>query len=252
MQREQAAGVIGSLLFHGLVGLLLLFWVIPEPREIPEFVELSWGAAAFLPVRAAGSAGGSQPVPALSQSSPTSSLPVALPERRTLKDNDLLKVPTREKLDVAEAPGGRTMESGANRSLRRDRPQSGDLGGVTSGRGEGSVSDKPGEGIGKGPGTSAGSGVSMAIEWTGGGMRRKLSGALPAYPPGENNEVQIRLEAVVTPVGNVRGVRPVQKGNARMEDAAMRAVRLWTFEPLPPGVIQKDQLCLITFNFRLR
>jgi TonB family protein len=92
----------------------------------------------------------------------------------------------------------------------------------------------------------------MAMEWSGGGTRRKLSGALPAYPAGEANEAQIRLEAVVTPEGKVRNVRPVQKANARMEDAALREVRLWTFEPLPPGVTQKDQTCLVTFNFRLR
>jgi TonB family protein len=92
----------------------------------------------------------------------------------------------------------------------------------------------------------------MAMEWTGGGTRRKLSGALPGYPAGESNEAQIRLEAVVTPEGKVRNVRPVQKANARMENVAMRAVGLWTFESLPPGVVQRDQTCLITFNFRLR
>lgn len=92
----------------------------------------------------------------------------------------------------------------------------------------------------------------MAMEWSGGGTRRKLSGALPAYPAGESNDAQIRLEAAVTPEGKVRAVRPIQKANARMEDVGMRAVRVWTFEPLPPGVVQKDQTCLITFNFRLR
>jgi TonB family protein len=92
----------------------------------------------------------------------------------------------------------------------------------------------------------------MAMEWSGGGMRRKLSGALPAFPAGESNEAQIRIQAVVTPEGRVESVRPVQKGNARMESAAMKEVRAWTFEPLPPGVAQRNQTCLITFNFRLR
>ena len=253
MQREQAAGVVGSLLFHAVVGVLLFFWAIPEPREIPEYVELSWGTSALLRIPGAGSSGRSQPAPAVSQPSQTSSLPVVLPERRTMKDNDLLEVPRREKLDAAEVPGGSRGGTRGTPSLRRDRPQSSGAGDQATGRGDRAANaTRPGEGVGEGPGTSAGSGVSMAMEWAGGGTRRKLSGALPVYPAGEPNEAQIRLEAVVTPDGRVRNVRPVQKANARMEDAGMRAVRLWTFEPLPPGVVQKEQICLITFNFRLR
>lgn len=253
MQREETAGVVGSLLFHALVGVILFFWVIPEPREIPEFVELAWGTAAEFPARLAGSSGASESSPALSRSDATSSLPVVLPERKTMKDNDVLPVPPHDKLDVAEAPGGRRSEARGTEALRRDRPQSSAAKGQTSGSTEGrGNAGREGEGIGEGPGTTAGSGVSMAMEWTGGGTRRKLSGPLPAYPAGESSDAQIRLEALVTPGGKVRNVRPVQKANARMEDVAIRAVRIWTFEPLPPGVVQKDQTCLITFNFRVR
>ncbi len=253
MQREEKAGVVGSLLFHAVLGVILFFWVIPEPKEIPEFVELAWGTAADLPARVAGASGSPQSAPELSRSDATASIPVALPERKTMKDNDVLPVPPHDKLDVAEAPGGRRSDTRGTEALRRDRPQSssgrGQSSGSTEGRGN---AGRPGEGVGEGPGTTAGSGVSMAMEWTGGGTRRKLSGALPAYPPGESSDAQIRLEALVSPRGNVRNVRPVQKANARMEDAAMRAVRVWTFEALPPGVVQKDQTCLITFNFRVR
>ncbi len=253
MQREETAGVVGSLLFHTLVAVLLFFWAIPEPREIPEFVELAWGTASEFPARASGSSGPAESGPSLSRSDATSSLPVILPERKTAKDNDVLPVPPHEKLDVAATPGGRRSETRGREALRRDRPQSaggkGQTRGSTDGRGN---AGSPGEGVGEGPGTTAGSGVSMALEWTGGGTRRKLSGALPAYPAGESSDAQIRLEALVTPDGRVRNVRPVQKANARMEDVAIRAVRIWTFEALPPGVVQKDQTCLITFNFRVR
>jgi TonB family protein len=254
MQKEQTAGVVGSLLFHTFVGVVLFFWVIPEPREIPEFVELSWGSSASFLGPAAGSEGSSQPPPAgVSQASSTSELPVVLPERRTLKDNDLLTVPRREKLSVNDVPGGTKLSPKGAPNLRRDQPQSGAGSGQVAGSREGTgIGGKPGQGLEEGPGTSAGSGVSMGMEWSGGGTRRKLSGALPAYPAGEANEAQIRLEAVVTPEGRVKTVRPMQKANARMEDAALREVRLWTFEPLSPGVAQKDQTCLITFNFRLR
>ncbi len=253
MQREETAGVVGSLLFHALVAALLLFWAVPEPREIPEFVELAWGTAADIPASSSGSSGASVSAPALSRSEAASSLPVALPERKTAKDNDVLPVPPHGKLDVAAAPAGRRSDARGTAALRRDRPQStggrGQTAGNTDGKGNTGGS---GEGFGEGPETAAGSGVSMAVEWTGGGTRRKLSGALPAYPAGESSDAQIRLEALVLPDGRIRSVRPVQKANARMEDAAMRAVRIWTFEALPPGVVQKDQTCLITFNFRVR
>jgi len=247
MQREQTAGVVGSLLFHTFVGLLLLFWVVPEPREIPEFVELSWGSSAVLQSPGGVPAGASVPA-ASPRPSSSSSLPVALPERRTAPQDELLTVPRREKLDVADTPGGVRPSKERSSTLRRDRPRSAtEAAGSTQGTGA-----RPGEGVTEGPGTSAGSGVSMAMEWSGGGTRRKLSGALPVYPAGETNEAQIRIQAVVTPDGRVESVRPVQKGNARMENAAMKEVRNWTFEPLPPGVAQRNQACLITFNFRLR
>jgi hypothetical protein len=38
-------------------------------------------------------------------------------------------------------------------------------------------------------------------------------------------EAQIRVEAVVTPAGTVKSVRPAQKGNARLEDVAMRELK---------------------------
>ncbi len=253
MQREETAGVVGSLFFHALIAVLLFFWAIPEPREIPEFVELAWGTAAEIPTSASGSSGASESAPALSRTEAASSLPVALPERKSAKDNDVLPVPPHEKLDVAATPAARRSDTRGTGALRRDRPQStggrGQSSGNIDGRGD---TGGPGEGFGEGPGTTAGSGVSMAVEWAGGGTRRKLSGALPAYPAGESSDAQIRLEALVSPEGRIRSVRPVQKANARMEDVAMRAVRIWTFEALPPGVVQKDQTCLITFNFRVR
>jgi len=60
------------------------------------------------------------------------------------------------------------------------------------------------------------------------------------------------MEAVVTPDGKVKSVRPAQKGNARLEDAASRVLRTWRFEPLPRAFPQRDQRCLVTFNFTLR
>jgi TonB family protein len=72
------------------------------------------------------------------------------------------------------------------------------------------------------------------------------------YPKGVNIEAQIRLEAQVMPDGRIRAVRPVQKGNTALEEAAIAKVRHWIFEPLALSIPQRDQNCVITFNFVLQ
>lgn len=256
MQSEQIKGMAGTLLFHGSLSILLAFWKLAEPIQVPEFIEVTWGSSSSV-VAAGGTLAGGAPTPASttleSPNKPVSSLPLKLPERRFGTDKEIISVPQRDKLETSESPGRARVAKSSQPALRRDMPQS--LGRKEqyreTGKGAG-ASDAKGERVGEGPGTSAGSGVSMVVEWSGGGTRRKLTGALPAYPPGETTETQIRIEAVVTPAGRVRAVRPVQKGSARLEEAAMKEVRLWTFEPLKPLVVQKDQTCVITFNFRLR
>jgi TonB family protein len=248
MQKEQTAGMAGSLLFHGLLAILLSFWTIAEPSAVPEFVEVLWGSGIALNVPGGGIPGSAPPASASSTTSP-SEAPITLPSSRSLQEKDLLTVPQREKMDVGESARRGEKEPAKITDLDRDRPRSVGRDVPISGsgtEGTGAVGEKTG------PGSSAGSGVSMAMEWSGGGTRRKLSGDLPAYPQGETAETQIRIEAVVTPAGRVTGVRPVQKGNARLEEAAMKEVRRWIFEPLPPTVSQNTQLCIITFNFRLR
>ena len=83
-------------------------------------------------------------------------------------------------------------------------------------------------------------------------MRRKLSGALPRYPAGVNTGGQVQILAFVQPDGTVKSVQPMQKVNARLEEAAMKAVRSWKFETLPPTLAQADQTCTITFQFKLK
>lgn len=99
------------------------------------------------------------------------------------------------------------------------------------------------------PGKVHGSVAQGSIQWIGGGRRRKASGPLPAFPAGVTSAVQIKVEAVVAPDGRVRSVRPGQKGNAKCEDAAIRAVQRWKFDRLPRSAPQRDQRCVISFTF---
>lgn len=101
-------------------------------------------------------------------------------------------------------------------------------------------------------GSGAGGTDEFSMSWLRGGTRRKLSGALPKYPPGVNVEAQISILAVVTPGGSVKSVQPAQKANTQLENAAMKELRYWKFEPLRSSAPQIDQSCIVTFNFRLK
>lgn len=91
-----------------------------------------------------------------------------------------------------------------------------------------------------------------SIQWIGGGRRRKIAGALPGFPAGVTADAQIKVEAVVAADGRVRSVRPGQKGNAKCEDAAIRAVQRWRFDRLARGVPQRDQRCVVSFTFSVK
>jgi hypothetical protein len=90
------------------------------------------------------------------------------------------------------------------------------------------------------------------LSWIGGGKRKKVTGALPAWPAGVTADAHIKVEAVVAPDGRVRSVRPGQKGNARCEDAAVRAVQHWRFERLSRHIPQRDQRCVVTLSFSVK
>jgi hypothetical protein len=113
-----------------------------------------------------------------------------------------------------------------------------------NGGGQGGNADRFGSGSG------AADGFSMS--WLRGGTRRKLSGALPKYPAGVNVEAQISILTVVAPDGSIKSVQPAQKANTQLEDAAMKELRYWKFEPLRSSAPQIDQTCVVTFNFKLK
>ncbi|MGB9772448.1 MAG: energy transducer TonB [Bacteroidota bacterium] len=103
-----------------------------------------------------------------------------------------------------------------------------------------------------GKGKSEASGIGYAVQWTAGGFRKALSTPLPHYPEGVNREGEIQLRAIIASDGSVKHVEPLLKVDASLEQAAMKKVRLWKFEPLPASLPQVDQTCKITFYFRLK
>ena len=134
---------------------------------------------------------------------------------------------------------------------RGDSPSGQDRSGVGSSAKPSAGTIPYGLGSGSGGGGNGEGGDGFAVQWLQGNVRRKLAGDLPKYPPGTNVEAQVRIKTVVLPDGTVRSVQPAQKGDNVLENAAMREVKFWRFEPLPAGVPQVEQTCIVSFLFKL-
>ncbi len=91
--------------------------------------------------------------------------------------------------------------------------------------------------------------VLYSVRWTVGEIRRKIAGNPPQFPAGFGGEAMVRVELVVTSGGAVRSAKLLQVGNARCDDATLREVRLWKFQPLPPRQKRMDQRCVVIVSF---
>jgi TonB family protein len=93
--------------------------------------------------------------------------------------------------------------------------------------------DDLGNGLG-GQGTGKGKGLGYGdISWGGGGNRIVTNKKLPRYPKGLNVNTTVKLKFTVAPDGRVLTVVPLRKGgDPVLEQAAIRALRQWKFNPL--------------------
>jgi protein TonB len=90
------------------------------------------------------------------------------------------------------------------------------------------------------------------IDWGGKGKRRIYSYSLPAYPPGVNKEIDIRLRFAILADGTVGTIFPLTKADTQLENAAINSLRQWKFEPLPKNQAQGEQTAVIVFPYRLQ
>ena len=263
MSSDLKKGWAGSLVAHAIILILFLLLRVPEIHPKAEFVELSWGGEiASVPETPLAIQPEAEPSAPAARREPRasvqtkSSLPVVLPERR-LPDlsNDFISVPQTKKQEASfpspEVPS-------ATKSVPSPDQRGGTTGNVGKSEKElglgsrGLQSDRISPGGGSVPRSDIDAGVGYSVQWSQGGIRRKISGDLPKYPQGANVEAEIKLMAVVVPDGSLRAVQPVQKANNALEDAAIEKVRLWKFEPLRSSSPQVEQTCVITFLFKLR
>jgi len=262
VSRETRNGWIGSLVFHGVLAVILIVVTVPQIVANEELIELSWGAAVAPEANVesaaqvpASSAPGQTADVLRPSSTEKSAQAVVLPDRRMPDLTDeTVAMPRSEKLDVPQSGAPRSViapegagekEKGLGKGVGEKEPFSTS---PTAGTSPAKIAS-PGSGS---LGGDVDRGVAFSIQWMGGGTRKRVSGELPEYPTGVNVEAQIKIQAVVQPDGSIKTVQPVQKANTRLEDAAMRAVRQWKFEPLRSGQSQLDQNCVITFLFELK
>jgi TonB family protein len=261
VEKERIKGWIGTTALHIVLCVILFLMHVSLDRELPEFVEVSWGAVAQRePARPAQtrqiSRAEREPVVAQRTETAASQRPVILPERRLpAQQEEIIRLPEADKVDVASRISDDTRPVPDPTREQRDR----DAGSILGER-ERFVLPGPDDARGDSPvaaGTSPDARVSdrdisYALEWVGDLTRRKVGGDLPEYPAGLNVEAVIRLRATVFPDGTIKSVRPVQRGNPRMEDAALNSVRYWRFEALARNQPQVEQDCFITFHFTLQ
>lgn len=255
LRSDDTKGWLGSIIFHLIVGLILFLWTVDVSVSDTEFIEVSWGAIAKIPT----APNARTSLPGSEGSTTTSLVPktrsIDLPERALNVDEDGLRIPSSRKIDIDEKMTQTQARIAENAKGRKERSSGVGFGekekSVMPGSGEnaGEVADPRAAGV---AGSGIGNSVSVSMQWSDGGSRKKISGNLPTYPPGVNVETQIRIETVVQPDGSVKSLKPAQKGNTKLEEAAMKEVRLWMFEPLRASSPQRDQTCIITFNFTLQ
>lgn len=255
-QRELRTGWVISIIFHGLIALALFFSTFRQYIPEPQFVEMTWGsitsqqsAIPNLPTEQTSAR------PEAAQDDQTDQS-VAMPSRRYLDlPDEVISVKQNKKSISTDAPSNSSRNGKITAEDRQANVVSNGLGtrenltGRTSGTSSSKVATPFGAGNENG---GLGENIAFAVQWAGGGNRKLLSGEPPVYPAGVNIAAQIKLRVKVQPDGTVRSVSPAQKGDTRLENAAISKVKFWKFEPLLSAQPQIDQDCSITFNFTLK
>jgi hypothetical protein len=284
-------GLTVSLIFHALVlGVYWLFFYnnpaastthevrITTYEELavnPSIGQSEFGLK-FHPVLARNAESGDEPTPVARPSKGfTTRKPNAQPRAMGLGIGDLPSVLPNDKINANSLaaveensqwdrndPVGGNNNRGDRNNVKGGRPVIGRDGDVPSGPASSGIGSapKPAPGIygtgGRGGtdfyGDGSGGGIGYSMKWLQGGTRRKLAGDLPKYPSGAKVEAEIRLFAVVMPDGSIEALHPAQKADSRLEEAALKEVRYWRFEPLKSSQPQVDQTCEITFLFTLK
>jgi hypothetical protein len=210
-----------SIVFHLMLFAVLFICNITTGDEPQKYYEISFGTG-----EGTGSAGGSgtEITPSLV---PPQDITKPVENSKDIKGVDLSKSAVKENNAVTETIGRK--KNTAEKNVESEN--------LASGIGNGTP----------GPG-----GFGYGIDWGGRGTRKIYSYVLPAYPPGVDKEINIKLRFTILPDGTVGNIIPLTKADTRLEDAAINSLRQWRFEALNPSQSKMEQVAVIVFPYRLR
>lgn len=254
-RREFQTGWAVSIFFHIALAVFLFFSTFRHYIPEPQFVEMTWGDASSLqmpmPQIPSERTAAKEEVQQAEQTDNT----VELPSRKFLDlPDDVISVKQNKKNVSIDVPtntgrsGKISAEENRTNIVSRGVGSRENIVGKSQSTSSAQVATPFGSGNEAG---GLGDNTTVTYQWAGGGNRKLLSGEKPTYPPGVNISAQIKLRVSVLPDGSVRSAAPAQKGDTRLENAALSKVKLWKFEPLLPSQPQIEQMCTITFNFKL-
>lgn len=254
--REYQTGWTISIILHALLAVLMMFLTVRQYIPEPQFVEMTWGmlTSRNSPIPEIPSAERATRQSSVTQGSTNESM--NLPSRKFLDlPDEVISLRDRKKAVTAENPiaSSRAGKISANEQrspiVSSGQSANENVAGKTTSRSNAQVTVPFGSGTDAG---GLGENISMVVQWAGGGSRKLLVGDMPTYPSGVNISAQIKLKVTVLPDGSVKSAAPAQKGDTRLENAAIAKVKLWQFEPLLSAQPQVEQLCTVTFNFLLK
>jgi len=255
-RKELQTGWVVSVAFHILVAVLLFYSTFRHYIPEPQFVEMTWGNISSL----------QSPMPNIPsekstatedvQQSDNADNSVALPSRTYLDlPDEVISIKQNKKNISVDIPSNTARSGKLSAEERRSNIVSSGLGLRENVTGKSSQQSKLQVATPFGSGSESGglgNNIAYSVQWAGGGNRKLMTGDVPSYPPGVNVSAQIKLTVTVQQDGSVRSVAPAQKGDTRLENAAIGKVKLWKFEPLLSTQPHIEQLCTITFNFLLK
>lgn len=268
---EKQIGLIGSTLFHLIILLILLFFLIYTP------VPVSSGGGILIDFGNTEAAGGefepvmSEPLPdaaqqpvadneneeeVMTQDFEEAPAVVKKPEKKTEVKKPVTK-PVETKPKVAEKPketkpqvNTKALYSGKGEATKEDSKSQG----IYKGDGnQGSVDGTPGADS-YGDGSGAGSGTGLGIQ-VGGGLENRKILALPKPEFRVQREGKVVVEVTVNRDGKVISADPGKKGSTTMDAellaAARKAALLSKFAVQENAQSFQTQTGTITYHFKL-
>lgn len=255
-EKDFRNGWIVSIIVHALLAVALTLMTVKQYIPQPQFVEMTWGTVTSVETPIAQIPAAEQATASSRQNEEASVNSVQLPKRKYLDlPDEVISLRAQKKNITAENPVSSTRGGKAAAQEQRTNIVSGGLGSRDNAVGKSTSTSNAQVAAPLGTGTEnggLGSNIAFAIQWAGGGNRKLLVGDMPVYPQGVNVQAQIKLKVFVLPDGSVRAAQPAQKGDTRLENAALGKVKFWQFEPLLSAQPQIEQICDVTFNFKLK